>query len=131
MREFAARTHQAEDARLAREFTPAVIDVAAMPIRVEQWAAGGPPVYRIIGIVWGGSKPARTLQIRVRMNAPWVDVGDYRPPDSTATWSLWSHDWQPTEPGRYDIVLRTTDPAIRTRRLDLFFYVRAVDISET
>ncbi len=131
MREFAARTHQPQDVTLAREFTPAVIDLAAMPIRVEQWAAGGHPVYRIIGIVWGGSKPAHTLQIRVRSGAPWVDVGDYHPPESTAVWSLWSHIWQPPEPGRYEIVLRTTDPAIRTRRLDLFFYVRLVDISET
>lgn len=131
MREFAGRTHQLEDAMLARDFSPAVIDVAAVPIRVEQWAVEGRPLYRITGIVWGGSMPARTLQIRFRTGGPWVDVSDYRRPDSTAAWSLWSHQWRPAEPGRYDIVLRTNDPAIRTRRLDLFFYVRSVDISET
>jgi DMSO/TMAO reductase YedYZ molybdopterin-dependent catalytic subunit len=131
MREFATRTHQPEDATLAREFSPAVIDVAAVPIRIEQWTVDGRPLYRIIGIVWGGSTPARTLQIRFRTGGPWMDVSGYRPPDSTAMWGLWSHQWRPTEPGRYDIVLRTNDPAIRTRRLDLFFYVRSVDISET
>jgi DMSO/TMAO reductase YedYZ molybdopterin-dependent catalytic subunit len=131
MREFAARTHQSPDATRASEFSPAVIDVAAVPVRVEQWAIDGRPVYRIIGIVWGGSVPARTLQIRFRTEGPWVDVSDYRPPQSTATWSLWSHEWRPAEPGRYQIVLRTTDPGIRTRRLDLFFYVRSVEITET
>jgi DMSO/TMAO reductase YedYZ molybdopterin-dependent catalytic subunit len=131
MREFAARTHQASDATRAREFSPAVIDVAAVPVRVEQWAIDGRPVYRIIGIVWGGSVPTRTLQIRFRTDGLWVDVSDYRPPQSTATWSLWSHDWRPAEPGRYQVVLRTKDPGVRTRRLDLFFYVRSVEITET
>jgi len=131
MREFAARTHQPPDATRAHEFSPAIIDVAAMPIRVEQWAIEGRPVYRIIGIVWGGSVPARTLQIRFRTDGAWMDVSDYRPPTSTATWSLWSYEWRPAEPGRYQIVLRTTDLRVRTRRLDLFFYVRSVDITET
>ncbi len=69
MREFAARTHQPFDSRdvasslragrplLAREFEPAVIDTAAMPVRVEKWAGGGRVFYRVVGIIWGGSKP--------------------------------------------------------------------------
>ena len=51
-------------------------------------------------------------------------------PASTLTWSLWSHVWQPAEPGRYQIVLRVNDPSIRTRRLDIFFYVREIEIDE-
>jgi hypothetical protein len=47
-------------------------------------------------------------------------------PQSTRTWTLWTHTWKPAEPGRYEIVLKVTDPAIRTRRLDLFYYVREV-----
>jgi DMSO/TMAO reductase YedYZ molybdopterin-dependent catalytic subunit len=131
MREFAARTHQPADATRARDFAPASIDVAAMPVRVEQWAVdGGRPLYRVIGIVWGGSASTTPLQIRFRSSEAWVDVSDCPPSRSPDTWSLWSHQWQAKAPGRYQIVLRVKDPAIRTRRLDLFFYVRAVDVTE-
>ena len=140
MREFAARTHQpfepgevASGMRegrplVARDFQPAVIDTAAMPIRVEKWTDAGRVFYRIVGIVWGGSKPTNALSIRFRQGGPWARVEDCPLPASTLTWSLWSHTWRPEERGRYEIVLRVDDPAIRTRRLDLFFYVRAVDI---
>lgn len=129
MLEFAARTHQAAGVQLAREFTPATIDVAAVPIRVEQWAVDRRPVYRVVGIVWGGSAPVDALQIRFRTADPWVDVSGYHRPATTSTWSLWSHEWRPAGAGRYHIVLRVKDPTVRTRRLDVFFYVRAVDIT--
>jgi DMSO/TMAO reductase YedYZ molybdopterin-dependent catalytic subunit len=130
MLEFAARTHQPAGVRLAREFAPAEIDVAAMPIRIEQWQADRRPVYRVIGIVWGGSTRADALQIRFRTGDEWMDISDYDPPKTTATWSLWSHQWRPAEAGRYHPVVRAKDPGVRTRRLDLFFYVRAVDITD-
>jgi DMSO/TMAO reductase YedYZ molybdopterin-dependent catalytic subunit len=130
MREFAARTHQAPGAALARDFTPAVIDTAAIPVRVEKWRIDGRLEYRITGIVWGGSKATNTLAIRFRSGQPWVPVDDCPMPASTFTWSLWSHLWRPEAPGRYQIVLRVNDPAIRTRRLDIFFYVREIEIDE-
>jgi DMSO/TMAO reductase YedYZ molybdopterin-dependent catalytic subunit len=130
MKEFAARTHQPGDARLARDFAPAVIDVAATPTRIEQWDVLGRPAYRIIGVVWGGATPVHALQIRFRTGEPWMDISEGPHPDTTATWSLWSHRWHPTEAGRYHIVVRVKDPAVRTRRLDLFFYIRSVDITE-
>jgi hypothetical protein len=34
------------------------------------------------------------------------------------------------EPGLYDISLRAADPAVRTRRLDLSFYIRRVRVDE-
>ncbi|HEX6463493.1 MAG TPA: molybdopterin-dependent oxidoreductase, partial [Vicinamibacterales bacterium] len=130
MLEFGARTHQVPGARLAHEFTPATIDTAALPIRVEQWEVDRRPLYRVIGIVWGGSAPVDALQIRFRTDDPWVDISDYSRPATTATWGLWSHQWQPVEAGRYHIVMRVKDPAVRTRRLDLFFYIRTVDITD-
>ena len=130
MREFAARTHQAGTPAAARDYAPAVIDTAAMPIRVERWTSGGRPFYRIVGIIWGGSKPTNALSIRFHANEPWTRVEDCPLPSTTDTWSLWSHTWRPASPGRYQIVLRVDDPAIRTRRLDLFFYVREVVIDE-
>lgn len=155
MREFAARTHQPFDSRemsgslraspidlpdaasslravaqLARDYIPAVIDTAAMPIRIEHWAAAGTSFYRVVGIVWGGSKPTNALSIRFKSGEPWIRVDDCPLPASTLTWSIWSHTWRPAAPGRYQIVLRVDDASIRTRRLDLFFYVREVLIDE-
>ena len=157
MQEFAARTHQPFDPSrasgspraasrddslsgremlssgyplLARDFIPAVIDTAAMPIRVEKWVSGGRVEYRITGIVWGGTTPTNALSIRFKTSQPWVTVDDCPLPASTLTWSLWTHTWRPNAPGRYQIVLRVDDPKIRTRRLDLFFYVREVQIDE-
>ncbi len=138
MKEFATRTHQpfspaqidgsftTAKAVLARDFIPAVIDTAAMPVRVEQWMVGGRLEYRITGIIWGGSTPTNALQIRCKSSEPWVKVDDCPLPGSTLTWSLWWHTWRPAVPGRYQIVLKVNDPSIRTRRLDLFFYVREI-----
>lgn len=130
MREFAARTHQNPAAALARDFVPAAIDTAAMPVRVEKWSEGGRVVYRIAGILWGGSRPTNALSIRFRSGQPWAKVDDCPLPTSTLTWSPWTHTWRPEAPGRYQIVLRIDDSAIRTRRLDLFFYVREIEIDE-
>jgi DMSO/TMAO reductase YedYZ molybdopterin-dependent catalytic subunit len=128
MEEYAGRTHQAGRPPLARDYTPAVIDTAALPVRIEKWTAGDTPFYRVIGIVWGGTKPTNALMIRFKPSEPWVRVEDCPLPTSTLTWSLWTHTWRPDEPGRYQIVLKVNDPSIRTRRLDLFFYVRDVTI---
>jgi len=130
MIEFARRTHQDGQPKLAREFTPAVIDAAAMPIRVEKWMAAGRVIYRIVGVLWGGSKPTNALQIRFKANQPWTPVDDCPLPSASTNWTLWSHLWRPEAPGRYEIVLRINDPAVRTRRLDIFFYTREVEIDQ-
>jgi hypothetical protein len=101
-----------------------------MPIRVEKWIVGGRVEYRISGIIWGGATPTNALQIRFKASEPWVKVDDCPLPESTLTWSLWSHTWRPTAPGRYQIVLRVNDSSIRTRRLGLFFYVREIQIDD-
>jgi DMSO/TMAO reductase YedYZ molybdopterin-dependent catalytic subunit len=130
MREFASRTHQNGVPALAREFIPALIDTAAMPVRVERWIEAGRIFYRVVGVMWGGRTPTDALSIRFRAGAPWMRVEHCPMPSTTDTWSVWIHTWRPTEPGRYDIVLRVDDPRIRTRRLDIFFYARSVQIDE-
>jgi DMSO/TMAO reductase YedYZ molybdopterin-dependent catalytic subunit len=133
MTEFARRTHQNGEPALAREFTPAVIDTAAMPVRVEKWTAGGRIVYRVVGLRWGGSQDkgaANALQIRFKTEQPWAAVDDAPAPAAPANWSVWSHLWRPETAGRYRIVLRVNDPAVRTRRLDIFFYTRGVTVEE-
>ncbi|HZT77391.1 MAG TPA: molybdopterin-dependent oxidoreductase [Vicinamibacterales bacterium] len=136
MQEFAERTHQPFDAPgrmrslLARDYEPPAIDTAAIPVRVEQWVVNRRVEYRIVGIIWGGTKPTSALSIRFKAGGPWTKVDHCTPQASTLTWSTWTHTWRPDAPGRYQIVLRVDDPSIRTRRLDLFFYVREIDIAE-
>ena len=90
MLEFAARTHQPFDsaavaaslraetrgpgALKARDFVPATIDTAAMPVRVEKWRVDGRLEYRITGIIWGGSTPTSALSIRFKSGGPWTRV---------------------------------------------------------
>jgi DMSO/TMAO reductase YedYZ molybdopterin-dependent catalytic subunit len=128
MREFAVRTHQRGMPSLAREFQPARIDLAATPVRVEQWVAGDEVRYRVIGIAWGGDRTVRPLTIRFRHDQPFVPVDDCPPASSSTTWNLWSHVWRPTAPGRYQIVLGTADPALPAKRLSMYHYTREVDI---
>jgi hypothetical protein len=130
MREYAARTHQNALPERARDYEPAVIDAAAMPVRVEKWMRDGRIVYRLVGILWGGAKPTNALSIRFKSGSPWTPVDECPLPPSTTSWTIWSHWWRPDAPGRYDIVLKVADPTIRTRRLDLFFYTRAVTIPD-
>ncbi len=130
MQEFAERTHQHGIPRLARDYEPPAIDTAAVPVRVEKWSVAGRLEYRIIGIIWGGTKATNALSIRFKAGGPWAKVENCPMPASTLMWSTWTHTWRPAATGRYEIVLRVDDPSIRTRRLDLFFYVRSVDIDE-
>jgi hypothetical protein len=128
MREFAARTHQNGIPPLAREFEPALIDLAATPVRVEQWEDGGDVVYRVIGVAWGGGSAARRLTIRFRHDQPFARVVDCPDASKATTWNLWSYTWRPERPGRYQIVLGAADPGVRARRLETFYYTREVEI---
>lgn len=127
MREFAARTHQPASVAQARDFQPATIDHAAIPVRVERWRRGGAVSYRIVGIIWGGARPTNALMITFEPEggAP-VRVTNCPLPASTRTWALWSHEWTPPGPGRYTIAMSIADRTLRTRRLDLGFYQRSV-----
>jgi DMSO/TMAO reductase YedYZ molybdopterin-dependent catalytic subunit len=129
MKEYAARTHQNGVPALAKEYQPAAIDQAAMPIRVEKWLVGGKLKYRVVGILWGGKEPVKTLQIRFNPEEDYVPVDRFAQKENDP-WSFWSHAWSPKAPGTYSIRLMVKEPAVRTRRLDSGYYVRTVDISE-
>ena len=128
MKEFAPRTFQQGRPELAREYRPAAIEHAAMPIRVEQWIVDGRILYRVVGILWGGEQPTDAVAIRFKSDEPYVRVDACVKPASTTTWTLWWHAWRPPSPGRYDIVLKIDDPSIRSTRLDMYYYARSVDI---
>ena len=129
MEEFAGRTHQEGVPRLARDFKPASMDLAAMPVRVEKSRVDGAVQYRLVGILWGGSRTTDKLQIRFNPKTRYVPVDAYEH-KTTRTWTLWSHTWKPASRGRYRIELKVDDPKIRTRRLDSGTYRRTVVIDE-
>jgi DMSO/TMAO reductase YedYZ molybdopterin-dependent catalytic subunit len=127
MREFASRTQQSGTPELARDYLPAEIDLAAMPVRVEKWLVSGAIRYRVVGVQWGGA--ARTDRLEIRFgDGPWQSICMMNV--SAAPWALWEHPWQPSATGVYAITLRTTDPSIRTRRLDTGYYLREVAIDQ-
>jgi DMSO/TMAO reductase YedYZ molybdopterin-dependent catalytic subunit len=130
MLEFSRRTHQNGLPAVARDYEPPVIDLAATPIRVEKRRVGGRLEYRIVGIVWGGDRVVDRLTIRFKAGEPPVPFPLCPAPKTHVMWSLWEYRWRPAEPGIYHIVLGAADPAIRTRRLDISFYIRRVVIDE-
>ena len=130
MIEFSLRTHQPDRDALAREYEPPVIDVAATPIRVEKRRVEGRLEYRVVGIVWGGDRAVDRLAIRFSVGESARPFTLCPKPETFRTWSLWDYRWRPTSPGVYSIALRADDPAIRTRRLDVSYYVRRVVIDE-
>ena len=129
MQEYAARTHQNSLPMLARDFQPATIDPAAMPIRVEKWVVEQKIKYRVVGIAWGGAAPVKTLMIRFNPEEDYVPLDNFAQ-SKNDPWTLWTHAWSPKEPGTYSIRLAAKDPSVRTRRLDSGYYVRSVEISE-
>jgi len=46
------------------------------------------------------------------------------------SWRFWTHAWNPRRIDSYIIRLRVADPRVRTRRLDMGYYARTVDILE-
>jgi len=129
MLEFASRTHQFGRPPLARDFVPATMDQAAMPIRVEKWRVDGQLLYRVVGIMWGGYELTDQLAIRFNNGAPQpVDVCPVQ--DNNDTWTLWSYAWQPPAVGNYSVRMQIEDPNITTRRLDSGYYERSIRVDE-
>jgi DMSO/TMAO reductase YedYZ molybdopterin-dependent catalytic subunit len=129
MQEYAGRTHQRGVLRLARDYQPASIDQSAMPIKVEKWLVEGKINYRVVGILWGGSRPVNVLEIRFNPEEDYVHVDSFKQ-TANDPWSFWTHTWTPKIPGRYMIRLRVKDPPVTTKRLDSGYYVRSVEITE-
>jgi DMSO/TMAO reductase YedYZ molybdopterin-dependent catalytic subunit len=129
MQEYAGRTHQRGVLRLARDYQPASIDQSAMPIKVEKWLVEGKINYRVVGILWGGSRPVNVLEIRFNPEEDYVRVDSFKQ-TANDPWSFWTHAWTPKIPGTYMIRLRVKDPPVTTKRLDSGYYVRSVEITE-
>lgn len=129
MQEFAFRTMQQGSPKLARDYQPPAIDQAAIATRVEKWRVGDRIKYRVVGILWGGTKPVKRLEIRFNPEEEYLPVDEVHQ-SSNDPWSFWSHSWSPAARGTYLLRLRVAEPVMQTRRLDMGFYVREVEISE-
>jgi len=129
MQEFAFRTMQRGSPKLAREYQAPVIDQSAMVTRVEKWRVGERIRYRVAGILWGGTAPVKRLEIRFNPEEDYISVDEFQQ-SSNDPWNFWSHSWSPAAPGTYLLRLRVAEPAMQTRRLDMGFYMREVEISE-
>jgi hypothetical protein len=110
---------------LARDFKPATVDPAALPLRVEKLEADGAARYRIRGILWGPRIAPGALRIRVEPGPGFVPVENVEDGDGR-TWAFWSHGFRPSAPGRYRIELAVV--GVPTRRLDMGFYAREIEI---
>jgi DMSO/TMAO reductase YedYZ molybdopterin-dependent catalytic subunit len=77
-----------------QEFATRTIDQAAMPIRVEKWLVRGKIKYRVVGILWEGSRVIKTLEIRFNPEEDYVRVDDFSK-TTNDPWSFWSHRWAP------------------------------------
>jgi len=121
-------THQGEVPRFAKQFGPAVIEYGAIPIRIERWRVEGTIKFRVVGILWGGSQPVKTLEIRFNPEEEYVPVD--LETASADIWTFWTHWWTPGSAGDYLIRLRVKEPQTPSKRLDSGFYVRSVEIEE-
>ena len=130
MKEYASRTMQTGVPQLAKEYQPATIDVAAMPIRVERWTVRGKIEFRVVGIEWGGgSASIDGLEIQFNAGERYVPVENCQIV-ARGSWNFWIHTWTPQRPGKYSIRLRVKGSHNVTRRLDSGYYTRSVEITE-
>ena len=130
MVEFANRTHQSAPHKLARDYAPADIQTAATPVRVEKRQGPNGLDYRIVGILWGGTKPVDRLAIRFGKDQAATPFSVCPTPKTHVMWSLWEYRWKPTAPGTYDIFLEVPDKNVPQRRLNSGYYMRQVVIDQ-
>ena len=71
----------------------------------------------------------KRLEIRFNPEEDYISVDEFQQ-SSNDPWNFWSHSWSPAAPGTYLLRLRVAEPAMQTRRLDMGFYMREVEISE-
>lgn len=129
MQEYAVRTMQTGVPALARDYRPAVADIAAMPTRVEKWRIGGKIQYRVMGLQWGGTEGRVEMEIRLGSGEKFVPVQNILP-SPAGNWSFWTYDWNPPRAGTFAIRLRPGSASVSSRRLNSGYYDRSVDIAE-
>ncbi|MBW2463315.1 MAG: molybdopterin-dependent oxidoreductase, partial [Deltaproteobacteria bacterium] len=127
MMEFASRTHQPGVPTLARDFHPALMDQAAMATRVERWEVDGAPLYKVVGVMWGGYEPTSALSFSSGPgDAAAVEVCPAQSQNSL--WTLFQHPFRPSAAREFSLRYFIEDARIPTRRLDAGYYARNVTV---
>lgn len=129
MQDYAERTHQTGIPALAKEFRPAVMAMAALPVRIEKWKVADGILYRVVGLLWGGDNADEDLQIRTG-EEKWDDVEFAVKRRSTSGWSVWTYLWLPERPGDFTIRLRPKNSTIKSIRLESGYYSRTCRIDQ-
>jgi hypothetical protein len=129
MQEYASRTMQIGIPPLARDYQPAMVNIAAMPSRIEKWLVGRKIKYRVHGIQWGGSVQGQELEMRFNPGDAFVRVESIQP-FAGGGFSIWKHEWAPPRTGKFTIRLRMHSAQKDTKRLDSGYYDRSVEITE-
>jgi DMSO/TMAO reductase YedYZ molybdopterin-dependent catalytic subunit len=129
MQEYAGRTMQDGVPNLAKDYQPAIIDYAAIPIRIEKWFVNGKIEFHVIGIQWGGTRRVDRLEIQFNSDESYVPVKDFQI-STDGAWSFWRHVWAPQKSARYLIRLRLKGPDVIARRLNAGYYMRSVETQD-
>ncbi|HXY32681.1 MAG TPA: molybdopterin-dependent oxidoreductase [Planctomycetaceae bacterium] len=144
MLEFSNRTNQKplrEDRRfyhplgpdLARDYRPATIDQAAVPVRVEQWRVGGKILYRVVGITWGGPNRSENLEVLLTkaggMSQP-APINFCKAATSNSQYGIWTQTFPAHKRGFCAIRVRVADSKVRSRRQKRGDYDRTVFIPD-
>lgn len=129
MQEYAARTMQIGVPKLAKEYQPAKIDCAAMPIRIEKWFVNGKIEFHVFGIQWGDAQGFEGLEIQFNPEDRFLPMGNFQM-SGNDFWNFWKYVWIPEKPGTYLIRLRAKGANLAARKLASGYYARSVEISD-
>ena len=131
MVEFATRTHQTEPHKLAAAYTPADIQTAATPVRVEK-RKGSARASSTASSASCGAARRRSIGCRFASGttSAFTPFAVCPTPKTHTMWSLWEYRWKPAAPGTYDIALEVADQSVPQRRLKSGYYIRQVKIEE-
>jgi DMSO/TMAO reductase YedYZ molybdopterin-dependent catalytic subunit len=129
MQEYAGRTMQTGVPKLAKEYQPATIDCAAMPIRIEKWFVNGKIEFHVVGIQWGDARGLAGLEIQFNPEEKYFPVENFQISNS-GFWNFWRAVWTPQKAGTYSIRLRAKGTNVAARRLESGYYTRSVEISD-
>ena len=127
MKEFASRTHQHVAFDLAREYSAPFVEAAAVCVRAENVRIDGKIRLRLVGIVWGGTKPAELLRLFLD-EAPGEPLFVKTRASSASTWGLWEHTFPPLAPGLHRVRLAVEPIETPQRRLKLDWYTRVFEV---
>ena len=127
MQEYAGRTLQSGVPSLARDYQPATIGAAAMPVRIEKWRVDGRIRYHIAGIRWGPG-PSGRCEIRFSPEEEFIPVDTVEA--AGEIWSFWSYEWIPKRTGEFTIRLRLKGEKHDTKKVDSGYYDRSLQIAE-